>query len=200
MQIPKCARLMNMAEQVAEKALLPNEPSSRRKQVAGRRGVGHFPNSSGYFKIPLRSSAQNRPVQQYRNRALQKLNADDHPPFVPLFQDNALDAAKRTMVDPDALSGAEKWPGPHRKGGTDQRPDSADLFFRQRRSSVTESDNRSHSRHAQHRNPSRRIFKSGEHVTRKQWRIQNFYAVRPDALVFVSRKESFNLAESGQPL
>ena len=95
---------------------------------------------------------------------------------------------------------AQKWPWPDRESGIDQCADSTDFFFRQRRRSVAESDNRSHPGDAQHRNPPCRILESGEHVTRKQRRIQNFDAVRPDALVFVSRKESFDLVESFQPL
>jgi hypothetical protein len=37
--------------------------------------------------------AQNRSVQQYRNRSLQKFHADHHAPLVLLLQDDALHAA-----------------------------------------------------------------------------------------------------------
>jgi hypothetical protein len=152
------------------------------------------------FQLALRRSAQHRSVQYHRNRALQKLHAHDHAPFVLLLQDDPFDAAQRAVSDPHALACAQKRPWPDREGGIDQRADRTDFFIRQRRRSVAESDDRPHPRHAQHRNPPCRIFESGEHVTRKQRRIQQFDAVRPDALVFVSRKKSFDLVESFQAL
>lgn len=156
--------------------------------------------TSPFVPDGLSCAFQNRSVQQYRHRALQQFHAHHQAPLVLLLQDQAFHSSQRPVFDPNPLPSSQKRPGPHRIAGAHKHSDRADLFFGHRRSSLPEADNRFHPGHPQHRNPLRRVFEPRKHVTRKQRRVQNLDAVRPDTFIFIGRKETFDFSEALQAL